>query len=125
MSQQTQITVVGSGLAGSQAALTIAALGGHVELVEMRPLVQTPAHRTGDAAELVCSNSLKSESENTAPWLLKDELRKLDSLAMRAAQVARVPGVVPAPDVPPALHADVLEEGADRLGLDGRLAVPA
>lgn len=58
----------------------------------MRPEKQTPAHKTNRMAELVCSNSLKSESENTAPWLLKDELRKLDSLAMRAAKVARVPG---------------------------------
>jgi methylenetetrahydrofolate--tRNA-(uracil-5-)-methyltransferase len=53
---------------------------------------QTPAHRSGDLAELVCSNSLKSDSENTASWLLKQELRRLDSLLMRAAEKARVPG---------------------------------
>jgi methylenetetrahydrofolate--tRNA-(uracil-5-)-methyltransferase len=58
----------------------------------MRPQKTTPAHKTGDFAELVCSNSLKSESENTAPWLLKQELRRCGSLAMRAAQAARVPG---------------------------------
>ena len=62
-----------------------------VVLHEMRPLKQTPAHKTGHMAELVCSNSLKSESENSAPWLLKEELRKLDSLAMRIAQQTRVP----------------------------------
>jgi methylenetetrahydrofolate--tRNA-(uracil-5-)-methyltransferase len=58
----------------------------------MRPLRPTPAHQTGALAELVCSNSLKSESESTAPWLLKEELRRLDSLLLRAADTARVPG---------------------------------
>jgi methylenetetrahydrofolate--tRNA-(uracil-5-)-methyltransferase len=58
----------------------------------MRPVRQTPAHRTADFGELVCSNSLKSDSENTAPWLLKQELRRLGSLSMQAAQQARVPG---------------------------------
>ena len=58
----------------------------------MRPVRPTPAHKTDRLAELVCSNSLKSESENTAPWLLKEELRKLDSLLLRAAKQARVPG---------------------------------
>src|SRR6202035_1602942 len=52
----------------------------------------TAAHKTDRLAELVCSNSLKSESENSAPWLLKEELRRLDSLLLRAAQEARVPG---------------------------------
>lgn len=61
-------------------------------LWEMRPATRTPAHRTGDFAELVCSNSLKSDSENTASWLLKEELRGLGSLAMTAAARARVPG---------------------------------
>lgn len=58
----------------------------------MRPIRVTPAHKTDRLAELVCSNSLKSEQENTAPWLLKNELRKLDSLLLRAADRARVPG---------------------------------
>ena len=58
----------------------------------MRPVRSTDAHKTGRLAELVCSNSLKSESENSAPWLLKQELRRLDSLLLRCAQVARVPG---------------------------------
>ena len=86
------IHIIGAGLAGTEAAWQAAQLGAHVVLYEMRPGKTTPAHKTGDFAELVCSNSLKSESENTAPWLLKQELRKLDSLAMRAASVARVPG---------------------------------
>jgi methylenetetrahydrofolate--tRNA-(uracil-5-)-methyltransferase len=58
----------------------------------MRPLRSTAAHKTDRLAELVCSNSLKSESENSAPWLLKEELRRLDSLLLQAAQQARVPG---------------------------------
>ena len=61
-------------------------------LHEMRPQRPTPAHQTDRLAELVCSNSLKSESESTAPWLLKEELRRLDSLLLQAAQQSRVPG---------------------------------
>lgn len=86
------IHVIGAGLAGSEAAWQAANAGSEVVLYEMRPFKLTPAHKTGDFAELVCSNSLKSESENTAPWLLKHELRRGDSLAMQAAQAARVPG---------------------------------
>ncbi|MBC7928886.1 MAG: methylenetetrahydrofolate--tRNA-(uracil(54)-C(5))-methyltransferase (FADH(2)-oxidizing) TrmFO [Bryobacteraceae bacterium] len=88
----TTIQVIGAGLAGTEAAWQIARAGLGVTLYEMRPIRTTPAHRTDQFAELVCSNSLKSESENTAPWLLKQELRKLDSLAMQAAAAARVPG---------------------------------
>lgn len=84
--------MIGGGLAGSEAAWQIAESGHAVTLYEMRPVANTPAHKTDRFAELVCSNSLKSESENTAPRLLKEELRKLDSLAMRVAQQARVPG---------------------------------
>src|SRR5688572_15900546 len=58
----------------------------------MRPVRTTPAHVTDRLAELVCSNSLKSEAEYSAPWLLKQELRRLDSLLLEAAQTARVPG---------------------------------
>ena len=58
----------------------------------MRPVRRTPAHQTDRLAELVCSNSLKSESESTAPWLLKEELRRLDSLLLRCGRTARVPG---------------------------------
>src|SRR5687768_6582181 len=87
-----RIHILGAGLAGSEAAWQIARAGLSCTLYEMRPARTTPAHKTDAFAELVCSNSLKSESENTAPWLLKRELRKLDSLAMRAADNSRVPG---------------------------------
>ncbi|MBZ5580137.1 MAG: methylenetetrahydrofolate--tRNA-(uracil(54)-C(5))-methyltransferase (FADH(2)-oxidizing) TrmFO, partial [Acidobacteriia bacterium] len=86
------IHVIGGGLAGSEAAWQIARRGLRVRLYEMRPGRPTPAHQTDRLAELVCSNSLKSESESTAPWLLKEELRRLDSLLLRAADAARVPG---------------------------------
>jgi methylenetetrahydrofolate--tRNA-(uracil-5-)-methyltransferase len=84
--------VIGAGLAGSEAAWQIARQGVPAVLFEMRPVRQTPAHQTGRLAELVCSNSLKTDAENAAPWLLKEELRRLDSLLMRAANLARVPG---------------------------------
>jgi methylenetetrahydrofolate--tRNA-(uracil-5-)-methyltransferase len=86
------IHILGGGLAGCEAAWQIAAAGLDCVLFEMRPVRPTPAHQTDQLAELVCSNSLKSESENTAPWLLKEELRKFDSLLLRAAREARVPG---------------------------------
>src|SRR6476659_2766450 len=57
----------------------------------MRPVKSTPAHQTDQFAELVCSNSLKSASENTAPWLLKEEMRRADSLLLDIAQMAAVP----------------------------------
>lgn len=86
------IQIIGAGLAGAEAAAQVARAGLPVTLFEMRPLVATNAHQTGLFAELVCSNSLKSDAENTASWLLKQELRRLDSLALRAAAEARVPG---------------------------------
>ncbi len=86
------IHVIGGGLAGSEAAWQIARRGLRVVLYEMRPAHRTPAHQTGNLAELVCSNSLKTEQESAAPWLLKEELRRLDSLLLRAAEAARVPG---------------------------------
>lgn len=86
------IHIIGGGLAGTEAVWQVARRGLRVVLHEMRPVKNTPAHRTGNLAELVCSNSLKSESESTAPWLLKEELRRMDSLLLRAAQKARVPG---------------------------------
>jgi methylenetetrahydrofolate--tRNA-(uracil-5-)-methyltransferase len=88
----TPIHILGGGLAGCEAAWQIARAELDCVLFEMRPVRPTPAHKTDRLAELVCSNSLKSESENTAPWLLKEELRKLDSLLLRVAQQARVPG---------------------------------
>jgi methylenetetrahydrofolate--tRNA-(uracil-5-)-methyltransferase len=86
------IHIIGGGLAGSEAAWQIARRGLPSVLHEMRPARPTPAHQTGGLAELVCSNSLKSEQESTAPWLLKEELRRLDSLLLEAARKARVPG---------------------------------
>lgn len=86
------IHIIGGGLAGCEAAYQAARAGLRVVLYEMRPVRQTPAHKTGRLAELVCSNSLKTEQVNTAPWLLKEELRRLDSLLLRAAAEARVPG---------------------------------
>ena len=76
------VVVIGAGLAGAEAAWQCARRGGAVELFEMRPVRSTPAHQTADFAELVCSNSLKSDSENTAPWLLKEEMRRAGSLIM-------------------------------------------
>lgn len=88
---QAVVHVVGGGLAGCEAAWQIARAGGRAVLHEMRPLRHTPAHKTANLAELVCSNSLKSEQENSAPWLLKEELRRLDSLLIHVATRARVP----------------------------------
>jgi len=86
------IHIAGGGLAGTEAAWQIARRGLRVALWEMRPARRTPAHQTDRLAELVCSNSLKSESHSSAPWLLKEELRRLDSLLLAVAQKVRVPG---------------------------------
>ena len=86
------IHVIGGGLAGSEAAWQVARAGLQVALYEMRPVRQTPAHQTDRLAELVCSNSLKSDQGPSASWLLKEELRRLDSLLIRIADRARVPG---------------------------------
>jgi len=85
------IKIIGAGLAGSEAAWQCARRGIDVELFEMRPIRSTPAHQTADFAELVCSNSLKSDSENTAPWLLKEEMRRAGSLLMEIARECAVP----------------------------------
>jgi methylenetetrahydrofolate--tRNA-(uracil-5-)-methyltransferase len=86
------ITVIGAGLAGTEAAWQLAKRGLHVTLYEMRPVRTTDAHQTDRFAELVCSNSLKSDQHPSASWLLKEELRRLDSLLLREAEHARVPG---------------------------------
>ncbi len=86
------MVVIGGGLAGSEAAWQAAERGLSVLLYEMRPHRMTPAHRTGDLAELVCSNSLRGAALENAPGLLKEELRRLGSLIMRAADQNRVPG---------------------------------
>jgi methylenetetrahydrofolate--tRNA-(uracil-5-)-methyltransferase len=88
---QEPIHIIGGGLSGTEAAWQVARRGRHVVLHEMRPVRSTPAHQTDRLAELVCSNSLKSESESSAPWLLKEELRQLGSLLLSVAQKTRVP----------------------------------
>jgi len=87
----TIVKIIGAGLAGAEAAWQCARRGIDVELFEMRPVRLTPAHQTGDFAELVCSNSLKSDSENTAPWLLKEEMRRAGSLLLQIARECAVP----------------------------------
>ncbi len=86
-----KIIVIGGGLAGPEAALQAAACGCEVHLYEMRPHRSTEAHQTADFAELVCSNSLKSESEHTAPWLLKQEMRLAGSFLLQDADATAVP----------------------------------
>ncbi|HEY1264881.1 MAG TPA: methylenetetrahydrofolate--tRNA-(uracil(54)-C(5))-methyltransferase (FADH(2)-oxidizing) TrmFO [Terriglobales bacterium] len=88
---RTPVRIIGAGLAGSEAAWQCARRGVEVELFEMRPIRSTRAHQSGDFAELVCSNSLKSESENTAPWLLKEEMRRAGSLLLEIARECAVP----------------------------------
>src|SRR5580765_1282422 len=91
MTMTTAVKVIGAGLAGSEAAWQCARRGIAVELWEMRPVRSTPAHQTADFAELVCSNSLKSDSENTAPWLLKEEMRRAGSRLLEIARKCAVP----------------------------------
>ena len=86
-----EIIVIGGGLAGVEAAWQAANAGAYVHLHEMRPIKQTPAHRTDKLAEIVCSNSLKSDEPGTASYLLKEELRRGGSLVMAAAAATRVP----------------------------------
>ena len=86
-----EITVIGGGLAGVEAAWQAANAGAKVRLFEMRPQRQTPAHRTDKLAEIVCSNSLKSDEPGTASYLLKEELRRGGSLVMEVATQTRVP----------------------------------
>lgn len=86
-----EINVIGGGLAGVEAAWQAANSGARVKLYEMRPVQQTPAHRTSLLAEIVCSNSLKSDEKGSAPYLLKEELRRGKSLVMEAAEATKVP----------------------------------
>jgi methylenetetrahydrofolate--tRNA-(uracil-5-)-methyltransferase len=85
------VTVIGGGLAGVEAAWQVARAGTNVRLYEMRPVRQTPAHRSDKLAEIVCSNSLKSDEPGTASYLLKEELRRGGSLVMDVAAATRVP----------------------------------
>ena len=87
----TQVTIVGAGLAGSEAAWQCAKRGIKVKLIEMRPDKKSPAFHSGDFAELVCSNSLRSNALNNAVGILKEELRRLDSLVIRVADQTSVP----------------------------------
>ena len=88
---KTAATIIGGGLAGCEAAWQCARRGVSATLSEMRPVRSTPAHRTAHFGELVCSNSLKSESESTAPWLLKQEMRRAGSLLLQCADASAVP----------------------------------
>ena len=86
-----EVVVIGGGFAGVEAAWQAAQGGARVRLYEMRPVRQTPAHRTEQLAEIVCSNSLKSDEPGTAPYLLKEELRRGNSLVLEVAAETRVP----------------------------------
>ena len=86
-----EVTVVGAGLAGCEAAWQLACRGIRVRLLEMKPRKRTPAHSADTFAELVCSNSLRSAELSTGPGLLKEELRRMDSLILRCADESRVP----------------------------------
>ena len=86
-----RVTVLGAGLAGCEAAWQCAARGVSVRLVEMKPIRYTPAHHSADFAELCCSNSLRSDALSNAVGLLKEEMRRMDSLILQAADATRVP----------------------------------
>ncbi|KGI85126.1 MULTISPECIES: FADH(2)-oxidizing methylenetetrahydrofolate--tRNA-(uracil(54)-C(5))-methyltransferase TrmFO [Exiguobacterium] len=88
---QQRVTVIGAGLAGSEAAWQLAKRGIQVDLYEMRPVRKTPAHHTDQFAELVCSNSLRANGLQNAVGVLKEEMRTLDSLILKAADTASVP----------------------------------
>jgi methylenetetrahydrofolate--tRNA-(uracil-5-)-methyltransferase len=87
----SHITIIGGGLAGAEAAWQAAERGATVHLHEMRPVRMTPAHTTSHLAEIVCSNSFKSDEVNTAPYLLKEELRRAGSMLIDVAHAVRVP----------------------------------
>jgi methylenetetrahydrofolate--tRNA-(uracil-5-)-methyltransferase len=91
MNNETQVTVIGGGLAGSEAAWQAAERGATVRLYEMRPGRPTPAHKSANLGEIVCSNSLKSDEVGSAPYLLKEELRRGGSLMLSVAHQTAVP----------------------------------
>ena len=93
-----KVVVIGAGLAGSEAAWQAAVRGCRVELHEMRPRVQTPAHKTGAFAELVCSNSLRAAGMENAAGLLKEEMRTLGSIIMEAADATAATAAATAAD---------------------------
>ena len=85
-----RVTVIGAGLAGSECAWQLAERGIEVTLIEMKPLRRTPAHHTDDFAELCCSNSLRSDQLENAVGLLKEEMRRVNSLILACADATRV-----------------------------------
>ena len=91
---QTRVKVIGAGLAGCEAALQLASQGFFVDLYEMRPHLETPAHRGGDLAQLVCSNSFKGLGKTSAHGLLKNELTLLGSFLIEEAKKAQVPAEI-------------------------------
>src|SRR5215210_7279386 len=86
-----EVIIIGGGFAGVEAAWQVAEAGARVVLYEMRPAQKTPAHRTDKLGEIVCSNSLKSDEIGTAPYLLKEELRRGGSLVLEAAMRFKIP----------------------------------
>ena len=88
---QREIEIVGGGLAGTEAALLLADAGAHVILYEQKPVRRSPAHKEDGLAELVCSNSLRSDNPHNAIGLLHEELRRLGSPVLQQADRARVP----------------------------------
>ncbi len=91
MSATKRVMVVGGGLAGSEATWQLAKRGIGVDLYEMRPVMKTPVHQTSDFAELVCSNSLRGNDLDQAAGILKEEMRRLDSIIIKVADEVRVP----------------------------------
>src|SRR6478735_12561001 len=91
LTNEQQVTVIGAGLAGTEAAWQIASRGVRVKLYEMRPVVKTPAHHTDKFAELVCSNSLRANGLTNAVGVLKEEMRMLNSLILSSADKHAVP----------------------------------
>jgi methylenetetrahydrofolate--tRNA-(uracil-5-)-methyltransferase len=91
MLKEKFVTILGGGLAGSEAAYQVTRFGLQAKLIEMRPVRPTPAHKTSDLGELVCSNSLKSDSMDNASGVLKEEMRRLHSIIIKAADATRVP----------------------------------
>src|SRR6187402_3887441 len=87
----SEVRIIGGGLAGSEAAWQAASMGVDVVLHEMRPTTPTAVHKTDRLAELVCSNSFRGDKLDNAVGLLKEEMRRLGSLVMRAAEISRVP----------------------------------
>ena len=86
-----RVMIIGGGLAGCEAAWQVAKRGGQAAIFEMKPVKMSPAHTMEGLAELVCSNSLKSESLENASGVLKEEMRSLGSLVVKAAEATRVP----------------------------------